>query len=280
MTTGPLEATEPHERPASFDPATEASTHQIFQAASISASHSTAVTGPPALGGKALDASSLRDALEIRHARPSNRPPVPDQCRGYGHLVILPNPRVESAALQDATQRNTEHSPSAPSAERRTQAGPTAAGTGGVPANNDRQLNVYFLRDDGIDEEVIATEICRYLGNDASVRKGLYLDLASTGFRWDGYRITSYEPLTPAMLRELQAASAFRRRQLEASRQPHRMGAGIIITNRTKLAVDIHLSADGDRSAGASIRLPALTLQHSSVPVPEYGPEEPAFYRL
>ncbi|KAK3990798.1 hypothetical protein QBC44DRAFT_368771 [Cladorrhinum sp. PSN332] len=34
--------------------------------------------------------------------------------------------------------------------------------------------NEYFIPEDGIDEEVITTDICRYLGNDASVRPGTY----------------------------------------------------------------------------------------------------------
>jgi hypothetical protein len=32
----------------------------------------------------------------------------------------------------------------------------------------------YFIPKDGIDREVIATDICRYLGNDALVRTGQY----------------------------------------------------------------------------------------------------------
>jgi hypothetical protein len=34
--------------------------------------------------------------------------------------------------------------------------------------------NEYFIPRDGIDREVIVTDICRYLGNDALVRPGKY----------------------------------------------------------------------------------------------------------
>jgi hypothetical protein len=34
--------------------------------------------------------------------------------------------------------------------------------------------NEYFVPRDGIDREVITSDICRYLGNDALVRPGTY----------------------------------------------------------------------------------------------------------
>ncbi len=55
---------------------------------------------------------------------------------------------------------------------RRTQT--TAAAPPG--ANAPRQ-NEYFVPRDGIDREVITADICRYLGNDALVRPGTYLDV-------------------------------------------------------------------------------------------------------
>lgn len=47
--------------------------------------------------------------------------------------------------------------------------------TGGTPSNapSGRQ-NEYFVPRDGIDREVITADICRYLGNDALVRPGIY----------------------------------------------------------------------------------------------------------
>jgi hypothetical protein len=36
------------------------------------------------------------------------------------------------------------------------------------------RTNEYFVPKDGIDREVITADICRYLGNDALVRPGVY----------------------------------------------------------------------------------------------------------
>lgn len=54
---------------------------------------------------------------------------------------------------------------------------PNNRGPGGgqppVPPAAQRQ-NEYFVPRDGIDREVITSDICRYLGNDALVRPGTY----------------------------------------------------------------------------------------------------------
>jgi hypothetical protein len=42
-----------------------------------------------------------------------------------------------------------------------------------MPPAQARQ-NDYFVPRDGIDREVITSDICRYLGNDALVRPGTY----------------------------------------------------------------------------------------------------------
>lgn len=42
-----------------------------------------------------------------------------------------------------------------------------------MPPSAARQ-NEYFVPRDGIDREVITSDICRYLGNDALVRPGTY----------------------------------------------------------------------------------------------------------
>jgi len=41
-----------------------------------------------------------------------------------------------------------------------------------IPAS--ARQNEYFVPRDGIDREVITSDICRYLGNDALVRPGTY----------------------------------------------------------------------------------------------------------
>jgi hypothetical protein len=41
-------------------------------------------------------------------------------------------------------------------------------------ASRSTRTNEYFVPKDGIDREVITADICRYLGNDALVRPGIY----------------------------------------------------------------------------------------------------------
>ncbi|ORY60631.1 uncharacterized protein BCR38DRAFT_43366 [Pseudomassariella vexata] len=72
------------------------------------------------------------------------------------------------------------------------------------PASN--RQNEYFVPRDGIDREVITADICRYLGNDALVRPGVYE--AQTGQVVQGYFITAYRNLTTAMIEDLKADSA------------------------------------------------------------------------
>jgi hypothetical protein len=71
-------------------------------------------------------------------------------------------------------------------------------------------MNEYFVPEDGIDREVIAADICRYLGNDALVRPGSYeasevmfcelmlivMQNPETRQVQRGYFITSYRNLT------------------------------------------------------------------------------------
>ncbi|KAK5656505.1 hypothetical protein OQA88_4482 [Cercophora sp. LCS_1] len=66
--------------------------------------------------------------------------------------------------------------------------------------------NEYFVPRDGIDREVITSDICRYLGNDALVRPGTYE--AADGRVTQGYFITAYRNLTSAMIQDLKADSA------------------------------------------------------------------------
>lgn len=43
-----------------------------------------------------------------------------------------------------------------------------------APQPSSSRQNEYFVPRDGIDREVISADICRYLGNDALVRPGMY----------------------------------------------------------------------------------------------------------
>ncbi|KAK8103167.1 hypothetical protein PG984_016313 [Apiospora sp. TS-2023a] len=74
------------------------------------------------------------------------------------------------------------------------------------PPSSNRQ-NEYFVPRDGIDREVITADICRYLGNDALVRPGVY-ESPQTGQAVQGYFITAYRNLTTAMIEDLKADSA------------------------------------------------------------------------
>jgi hypothetical protein len=51
---------------------------------------------------------------------------------------------------------------------------------------NGRQ-NEYFVLKDGIDREVIVSDICRYLGNDALVRPGEYEVTIYLTHKWHAY---------------------------------------------------------------------------------------------
>ncbi|KAK9424120.1 putative Transcription factor RfeG [Seiridium unicorne] len=73
------------------------------------------------------------------------------------------------------------------------------------PASN--RQNEYFVPRDGIDREVITADVCRYLGNDALVRPGVY-ESPQTGQVVQGYYITAYRNLTTAMIEDLKADSA------------------------------------------------------------------------
>ncbi|KAH8171533.1 transcription factor RfeG [Sarocladium implicatum] len=75
-----------------------------------------------------------------------------------------------------------------------------------APAPSSRQ-NEYFVPRDGIDREVISADICRYLGNDALVRPGMY-ENPQNGSVTPGYYITAYRNLTTAMIEDLKADSA------------------------------------------------------------------------
>lgn len=82
------------------------------------------------------------------------------------------------------------------------------------------RTNEYFVPKDGIDREVITADICRYLGNDALVRPGVYESR-------QGYYINAYRNLTSEMIADLKADSLRweNERRLSATRgQPTNVG--------------------------------------------------------
>jgi hypothetical protein len=72
--------------------------------------------------------------------------------------------------------------------------------------NTASRQTTFFVEGTGIDREVITTDICRYLGNDALVRPGEYRD--KTGRLQQGYHITAYRTLTSAQLHDIRSDSA------------------------------------------------------------------------
>ncbi|EWY83504.1 hypothetical protein FOYG_13312 [Fusarium oxysporum NRRL 32931] len=82
--------------------------------------------------------------------------------------------------------------------------------------------NGYFLPDCGIDREVIAKDICHYLGGNASVRLG-YCEDIKAGRSVRGYFIKSQGKLTSAMIKRLQEDS---KRWEKAKNEARKSGAG------------------------------------------------------
>ncbi|KAL2269399.1 hypothetical protein VTJ83DRAFT_1583 [Remersonia thermophila] len=84
-------------------------------------------------------------------------------------------------------------------------AGRPSSNWSNTPPTAPPRQNEYFVPRDGIDREVIQSDICRYLGNDALVRPGTY---EKDGQVIQGYYITAYRNLTTAMIEDLKADSA------------------------------------------------------------------------
>ncbi|KAL2136824.1 hypothetical protein VTI74DRAFT_1038 [Chaetomium olivicolor] len=95
--------------------------------------------------------------------------------------------------------------------------------TQAMPPAAPRQ-NEYFVPRDGIDREVITSDICRYLGNDALVRPGTYE--SPDGRVTQGYFITAYRNLTSAMIQDLKADSARWEQERRAASRSSAGGSG------------------------------------------------------
>lgn len=67
-------------------------------------------------------------------------------------------------------------------------------GKGSSGSSSSRKVT-FFVPGTGIDREVISTDICRYLGNDATARPGEYTD-TKTGETTRGFYVTAYRALT------------------------------------------------------------------------------------
>ncbi|KAK0612297.1 hypothetical protein B0T17DRAFT_511513 [Bombardia bombarda] len=92
------------------------------------------------------------------------------------------------------------------------------------PQPSTARQNEYFVPRDGIDREVITSDICRYLGNDALVRPGTYE--SPDGRVTQGYFITAYRNLTSAMIQDLKSDSARWEQERRAATSRTGGGAG------------------------------------------------------
>lgn len=92
-----------------------------------------------------------------------------------------------------------------------------------APQASSNRQNEYFVPRDGIDREVISADICRYLGNDALVRPGMY-ENPQNGQVTHGYYITAYRNLTTAMIEDLKADSARWENERRAQNSRHSSG--------------------------------------------------------
>ncbi|PGH04949.1 hypothetical protein GX51_03248 [Blastomyces parvus] len=79
------------------------------------------------------------------------------------------------------------------------------------PHDPPERQNEYFVDEDGIAHEVIQADICRYLGNQALVKRGVFQGRP-------GYIIRAYRPFTPEMLKDLKADSARWRAEIASRR--------------------------------------------------------------
>ncbi|KAK3905522.1 hypothetical protein C8A05DRAFT_41528 [Staphylotrichum tortipilum] len=109
--------------------------------------------------------------------------------------------------------------------------------------------NEYFVPRDGIDREVISSDICRYLGRDALVRPGTYE--SQDGRPIQGYYITAYRNLTSAMIQDLKADSARWEQERRAASRLASAGPGG--TAHSSQPNDIFVRRDSNSPAGREI---------------------------
>ncbi|RDW91550.1 hypothetical protein BP5796_02715 [Coleophoma crateriformis] len=153
---------------------------------------------------------------------------------------------------------------------------PTIMNTG-PPWSSRTKTNEYFIPGNGIDWDVISGDITRYLGNDASVRPGTYVDPKTFQER-NGYIITAYRNLTTAMITDIKADSerwdAERRQPIPVGGAPKGISAqdqGEMIRKATRSSVEYHASAHQPRQYYGP--MPAAYLQPSSSQVYDYVPQ-------
>jgi hypothetical protein len=78
--------------------------------------------------------------------------------------ITRPTQIESQPSLRSGDKRNS--SPSRSQSQKASTKGVSPSGTG--------RQTTYFINGEGIDREVITTDICRYLGNDALVRPGTH----------------------------------------------------------------------------------------------------------
>jgi hypothetical protein len=99
---------------------------------------------------------------------------------------------------------------------------------------NSARTNEYFLPGDGIDREIITAKICRYLGNEATIRPGSFEDPQTRQIH-KGYFITAYGKLTTAMIADLKADSErwmLEKEAIDLNGQPSSGSSGLPVSGQ------------------------------------------------
>ncbi|KAK1534477.1 transcription factor RfeG [Colletotrichum costaricense] len=134
-------------------------------------------------------------------------------------------------------------------------------------ASSPVRMNEYFVPQDGIDREVITTDVRHHLGDDASVSPGHY-ENPQTGQDTQGYHITSSFNLTNVMFDFSKVDPA--RWEAERQRRAAQSPAGMSTGRKPEYLERAHAFAAENSSPDGSLSYPK---QYSGHPAPEYQTE-------
>lgn len=143
-------------------------------------------------------------------------------------------------------------------------------------------LEEYFIPRDGIDREVIAADITRYLGNNALVRPGTF-ENKEDGRATQGYFITAYRNLTSEMIADLKANSARRdqgRRDNNPGTSQHDARQGYAVGRKATAGSSYPIPATGagPSMSGAGHYQPQARYQDCSMATSTYDSPYPDAY--
>ncbi|EEQ89093.2 transcription factor RfeG [Blastomyces dermatitidis ER-3] len=134
------------------------------------------------------------------------------------------------------------------------------------PHDPPERQNEYFIEENGIAREVIQADICRYLGNQALVKPGVYKGVK-------GYYIRGYRNLTPEMIADLQADSARWRAEIAMRRDQG---------YSTQAQYDTSATHESRQRTGPTAYPPAAGQPYDTYPPPahaSYSSAQPAPYQ-